>query len=77
MENNKDKISIGLCLLILGTNLTETISINLISPILPFMTEFYLKNGFETTVSEEVISIYSGYLESSFRCMQFISAFLW
>ncbi|OMJ79964.1 hypothetical protein SteCoe_19879 [Stentor coeruleus] len=73
---SKTYLSLGTRISFTSLSLCESAVINLIFSIIPFMTEFYLKDAYPNTVPEEIISSYSGYLEGIFRLMQFFSS-LW
>jgi hypothetical protein len=77
MTESETKLPFGLCICITSIVLTENIILNLISPILPFMVEFYLRNETEDSATEYKISEYTGYLEGSFRMMQFFGSLIW
>lgn len=67
-------LPIGIRMSFVGLSLCESSIINLVFSIVPFMVEFYFKDSYAGTVPEDIISIYSGYLEGIFRLMQFFSS---
>ena len=55
----------------------ESLSMQALSPIVPFMIEFYLKGDYSGPVPEDVISYNTGIFEGGFRFMNIIACLLW
>ena len=72
-----DKLVPSIAWSITSIMLIDNLLLGLMYPILPFMVDFYMKEGYESAVPEDIISDYSGYLEGGFRFMQFFACIIW
>jgi hypothetical protein len=70
-------ISLGIKITIVLLASCEAITNYLIMTIVPFMVEFYLLNEYNGKVPEDIISEYSGFLDSVYRFAQVFAALIW
>lgn len=70
----KQEVTFGLSLTIVFLSLVENVIFNLIFVLLPFMSEFFLKDSYPGKVPEDAISNYSAYLEGGYRLLQCVAS---